>query len=266
MKIATIVADFYDLEAEMKYARANYGLLKQIQAYYECKQIQRYYHSIDKYILLTKAMENGIPESKGKNIIIEGLANSGWISKKVEDKTTDFRTVVYTGQLGPNSCIDALVDAFMNVKNPKARLIITGEGSFSEYIRQKSKIDSRIIFLGIISRDKMIELQRRANLLVNPRRPSTNMTKYSFPSKIMEYMAAITPVLTFRLEGIPEEYYQYCYCVNTDSIESLTQSLEYILSLPQEILDKKATDALSFLLNNKTSHKQIGRLLEFITN
>lgn len=264
MKIVTIVADFYSLEAEIQYAKQNYGFLKLVQAYYECTLMQKYYRTIDKFVLLTNAMQDGIPESKGKSIVIEGLANSQWISTQIIEKKDKIRTVVYTGQLGPNSGIDALVDAFMKVTNQDIRLIITGEGSLANYVVEKSNIDKRIIYLGIVSRNKMIDLQRKATLLVNPRRPSTNMTKYSFPSKIMEYMAAITPVLTFRLEGIPDEYFNYCYCVEQDTIDSFAESITYIMTLPQDVLDKKASEAMLFLKSNKTSQKQIRKLLDFI--
>ena len=94
MVIGTIVADFYDYNAIMEYARKNYGLLKRIQSHIESKGELKIYPSIDKYILLTEAMQEGIPEAVGHNIVMEGLANEDWISDTIIDKSQDSEKIV----------------------------------------------------------------------------------------------------------------------------------------------------------------------------
>mgnify|MGYP003303651866 CR=1 FL=1 len=47
------------------------------------------------------------------------------------------------------------------------------------------------IFTGKIDRSQVLALQRSATVLVNPRRNNEEYTKYSFPSKTMEYLAVI---------------------------------------------------------------------------
>ena len=63
----------------------------------------------------------------------------------------------------------------------------------------------RIEFLGMLPRTDVLELQSKATILVNPRQPVGDFTKYSFPSKTIEYMASGTPLLMYKLPGIPEE-------------------------------------------------------------
>ena len=41
---------------------------------------------------------------------------------------------------------------------------------------------------------------------MNPRSADAEYTKYSFPSKTIEYLATGVPVVMNRLPGIPEEY------------------------------------------------------------
>lgn len=264
MIISTIVADFYDYHAQMEYARKYYGLLKRIHTYLECKSIIKLYSSIDKYILLTKAMEEGIPEALGKNIVMEGLSDGKWISNEISKKSDVIRTIAYTGQLGPNSGVKELIDAFLLTNDKNFRLVITGNGKYADYIKEKSLIDDRIIFKGIVSKDEMLSVQQTATVLINPRTPSTGMTKFSFPSKIMEYFAAGTPVLSYRLDGIPEEYYNYCYAIDCEGINVLSNKISEILSLPQTVLDEKAENALLFLKQNKTAKVQVARVIEFI--
>ena len=38
---------------------------------------------------------------------------------------------------------------------------------------------------------------------VNPRQNNEEFTKYSFPSKTMEYLASGVPVVAYKLDGIP---------------------------------------------------------------
>lgn len=265
MVIGTIVADFYDTKASAEYAKKNYGPLKRLQSYIERNAILKIYPKIDKYILLTAAMQEGIPAAVGHNIVMEGLANEEWIVDNVRDKSNQSTKIVaYTGQLGPNSCVDKLVDAFMLTKNEDYRLVITGKGLYTDYILEKGKQDKRILYKGIVSRSDMIELQRDATLLVNPRTPSTGMTKFSFPSKIMEYMAAGTPVLTYKLDGIPEEYYDVCYSLEEEGARELADKIDELLSKTPNELMEKAKNALLFLKDKKVAHRQVARIIEFL--
>jgi len=53
--------------------------------------------------------------------------------------------------------------------------------------------------------------------------------RYSFPSKLIEYMASATPVLTTRLPGIPPEYEPYVYWIEDDSVEGIEHSLRAVM-------------------------------------
>ena len=142
--------------------------------------------------------------------------------------------------------------------------MICGAGSLQDKITLATKEDKRITFLGLVPREDAVKLQRSATLLVNPRKPNNEITKYSFPSKTMEYLASGTPMLGYKLEGIPEEYYEHYYTIDELDINSLTERIEFVLSLPEGVLNIKAEKARDFILQNKTAKMQVRRLLEFI--
>ena len=71
------------------------------------------------------------------------------------------------------------------------------------------KNNEKIKYFGVIDFESILLRQKNTDLLINPRPSIDEYTKYSFPSKIMEYMASGTPVLTTKLSGIPMEYYDY---------------------------------------------------------
>ena len=66
-------------------------------------------------------------------------------------------------------------------------------------------------YKGVAPNAVIVEEELKATLLVNPRPTGEEYTKYSFPSKNMEYMASGTPVLTTCLPGMPAEYNEYVY-------------------------------------------------------
>ena len=119
-------------------------------------------------------------------------------------------------------------------------------------------------YLGQLRRDEVLKLQKGATLLVNPRTPEGEYTKYSFPSKTMEYMASGVPVLMYRLPGIPEEYFKHCYVVEELGENALTKALERVLSKSTEELTEVGLSARSFILKHKNPIAQMGKVVDFI--
>ena len=68
----------------------------------------------------------------------------------------------------------------------------------------------------------------------------------------------------YRLDGIPEEYYEHIYSIEGNSLDYLANRIQEVLFLPQEELDKKAYKAYQFINNGKTSSKQVSRMMEFL--
>lgn len=260
-KVIEVVSIVTDLVDDMMSFSSNRTILKRIQCYIETRQTKKLYKSIDKFVLLSKHMVDKIPEAQDVFMVMEGLAECGDIRR---NKTTEIRTLLYTGTLEAFAGVADLVEAFRRTTSPNFRLVICGAGSLKDMITLATKEDTRIIFRGLIPREEAVKLQRSSTLLVNPRKPNNEITKYSFPSKTMEYLSSGTPMLGYKLEGIPEEYYEHYYTIDELDINSLTEKMEFVLSLPESELNLKAEKARKFILQNKTTRMQVGRLLEFI--
>ena len=80
----------------------------------------------------------------------------------------------------------------------------------------------------------------------------------------MEYMVSGTPVLTTRLPGMPEEYEQYVYLIEDESVEGLAQTLKIILDKPVEELHQKGQEAKKFVLQNKNNVVQARKVIEMV--
>lgn len=257
--ISSIITELIDFSYM---SAANKSFLKQLQQKRERKLVHKAYNTIDRFILLSKAMEERIPQAVGHSMIMEGLYAGDFMeSKKTETKE---RLLLYTGGLQPYVGVKELVDAFMTIDNPNIRLVICGAGAMADYIQKKRLEDDRIVFEGRVPREKALELQKEATALINPRFSTEEFTKYSFPSKTMEYMASGTPMIGFRLAGIPEEYYEHMYIVPATDTDTIAKTVQCVLELPSDELRSKGREAAQFIKNNKTAKHQATRVLDFL--
>ena len=173
---------------------------------------------------------------------------------------------MYAGQLRNIYGIDYLVKGFVNANIKDLELHIYGKGDYAKELEKICKERSNIKYFGTVPNEIVVQKELEATLLINPRPTGEEYTKYSFPSKNMEYMASGTPVLTTNLPGMPKEYHKYVYIINDESENGMKNSLQTILALPSEALHQKGAEAKNFVLDNKNNIKQAERALEILNN
>lgn len=260
----TIAAIITDLIDDAFNYQSNNTFLKKIQIKREIKAQKESYESIDKFVLLTKAMEEKIPEAVGKNIVVEGICDRSLDDAIPQKVDNGVKSVLYTGTLQKYVGINDFVDAFSLTKNPNYRFIICGAGRSESYIKEKAENDSRIVYKGVVPRETALELQQQATIVVNPRKPTEDITRFSFPSKTIEYLSSGTPMIGYHLEGIPDEYYPHYYSPEDLSNESMAKLIDEVLAKPKEELEEKAKRALRFIKENKNAKSQVAKIIEFL--
>lgn len=220
----------------------------------------------DYYILLADAMSNYLGISDHQWIRIEGMVNPAEHNTKLLRTTSSEKKIVmYAGTLAERYGILNLVNAFSLIKDNDYELWICGAGNTEEKIKEIAQSDSRIHFFGILPRDQVLKLQQKSTLLVNPRSPEGEYTKYSFPSKTMEYLLSGIPCLMYKLPGIPDEYDEHLFYFEGSTANDIKTRIIEICSLPQDILTRKATNAKNFVLHEKNIYKQTKKILDFIS-
>ena len=236
--------------------------LKKIQGYFEYRRIKYGIEEADTFILLAKGMVKYVPRAVDNHVIVEGIAGDD-LPTPVSKDNSCVNILLYTGSLGIHTSVKELVDAFLMTKDDSFRLVICGSGTYEGYIKQKSIEDRRIIFKGNVTRSEAVNLQKCAKVLINPRLPNVPDTPYSFPSKTIEYLVSGTPMIGYKLIGIPEEYYKYFYIPVDESVDALSELITNVLSLPQEELDRRAYEAWNFIINHKNSKCQVLKILNY---
>ena len=219
-----------------------------------------YTSSFTHYVLLTEAMNNLVNVHARPYVVIEGLVP---IDSKYENVSKETpRTVLYAGGLHERYGIRVLIEAFKQIKLRDVQLVLYGNGPMAEELKKED--DPRIVYRGVASNKEIVEAEQRATLLVNPRFTNEEYTKFSFPSKNMEYMASGSPLLTTRLPGMPKEYEPYVFLFEEESIEDYAKKLFEVLSLPEKELQERGRLARQFVLKEKNNKTQANKIIQLI--
>ncbi len=231
------------------------------------KRTEDYFPSFDSFVLLTQYMREVVPCNDSQFIVSEGIYEETVTHRPIHVSDSEDFVLFYGGMLHERFGVKQLVDVFHSISNPKMKLQLCGYGDCVEYVKSLSESDKRIEYLGVIERERVLALEASASLLINPRIPDDNpFTRYSFPSKTMEYFASATPSLIYQLDGIPEEYYRYCYSLDanhTDS-DSLRDKIQEIYSTPISERIKKGQEARHFIIENKNQVIEGKRIFELL--
>ena len=214
-----------------------------------------------------KYMKEVVKCPSDKYIVSEGIYEEQVTKRIPHQENTDTFILFYGGMLYEKFGIMNLVNAFHSIGDANMQLQLCGYGDCVDRVKELSKKDPRIQYLGVFNRDKVLELQSKASLLVNPRIPDDNtFTKYSFPSKTMEYFASGTPTLLYQLDGIPPEYYQYCYSLDEEHTSStdLANKILEIKRIPVEKRLDLAKKARQFVLENKNPRIEAEKIYDLL--
>ena len=215
------------------------------------------------YVFLTEEMNEAVNVNHHPYIVMEGLVD---VDMKVDEnnKKNDKRIVIYAGGLHERYGLRLLVEGFIQADVENSELWLYGSGPFVEELPKYNRQDSRVIYKGVRSNDEVVNAELEATLLVNPRPIHEEFTKYSFPSKNMEYMASGTPLLTTRLPGMPKEYYPYVFLFDEVSVENFASKIREVLSLPEVELHQKGKSAKDWILSNKNNINQTYRIIKLL--
>lgn len=143
-------------------------------------------------------------------------------------------TIVYAGGLSSAYGVDRLVAAVQGIDDTTpVCLKLFGRGDQEDRIRRLMSSDSRIIYGGFVDSDTLWPELCNADLLINPRPTTELFSSLSFPSKLIEYLATGRPVLTTRINSIPQDLNSCYYFIDDESIVGIRNSIRFVIQLPE---------------------------------
>ena len=134
-------------------------------------------------------------------------------------------SVVYAGGLHEGYGVKNLVKAFRSIPGVDLRLELYGNGPLKDWLVEQAAADDRIQPPRLVPPQELPEIYARATVLVQPRQLHQDFVPYSFPSKLIEYMAAGTVVVSTRLLSISSAYEPFVVWCD-DDIAGLRESVE----------------------------------------
>lgn len=222
------------------------------------------YSNFGGFVLMTGLMNCVVNPRDRPHLVMEGLVGQEPDFLESQEITkAEKPTVMYVGALRREYGLDDLVTGFMNVRRRDARLIIYGAGPFAKEITVATRVDKRITYGGRIPVSQVMSEQAKSWILINTRRADDEFTKYSFPSKLLSYMASGTTVLTTQLPGMPQDYADHVYLIDGLGAQGVTDAIERTLALPLDDLRDRGSAAREFVVTQKNNVVQARRILDF---
>ncbi len=220
-----------------------------------------YLQTWDSYILLTETMRDFLPEGC-RTMVLEGLVDPA--SAPLDVPQNDSSIIAYTGVVDRRYGVGLLLDAFLLCGVPDAELWIAGSGPMADELERKANEHPSVRYFGLVSPEEAASIRSKARVLVNPRTSEGRYTRYSFPSKTMEYLLSGKVIVAFMLPGMPEEYRSLLMIPEREDATALAATLrEALLLSPEEALTR-GERGRAFVLNHKDVRRQGERILAFL--
>jgi glycosyltransferase involved in cell wall biosynthesis len=176
------------------------------------------------------------------------------------------RVAMYSGMLNEMNGIPVLLEAFGRIREPGWRFWVYGGGPLADRVREAAAADPRIEYHSWddVPAAEVRRRQRQATVLVNPRPSEQRVNRYTFPSKLMEYLASGTATVSTAMPGIPDEYHAHLDLVREETADGLAQAIVRAGSRPAAERAARGARTREWVLREKGWEHQAERIGDFL--
>lgn len=238
------------------------SFLKKIDVYL----LDRILHLADGYVVLAEAIGNDFLKGK-PYIVVEGIANTDKVPKRIpceREMKRDSITLGYAGALKKDYGIELLISVVKELEHSRIFLKIFGRGPLESICEKAQQECGNIYFGGFLDESSLEKELVNVDLLANLRPPGIEISKYAFPSKIIDYMCHGYLVLSTRMESLPDDYMKHLIIVDDFSVQGVISSIKKFSDMDVKERIRLRTGAQSFIIKEKSSYAQGSRMLKFI--
>lgn len=224
------------------------------------------------------------------NYLIDFYKNNGFSEKKLflMPSTVDterfnvklisplpYQYIAYCGSLTVmKDGVNILIESFSKIfnKHKDINLVLIGAGDTreeEEYIRNLVKtlgLESRVIFMGLLSRTQVPQFLLNAKILALAR-PKSKVADAGFPSKLTEYLSTGNPVVVTSVGEIP--YYlkdnEHAFLTEPGSVDAFAGKLDFVLS-NYDMAKQVGENGRELTRTTFNYNYQAKRLLDFINS
>lgn len=218
----------------------------------------------EKYIVLNKHVIDKYLPGKPYIVVDGGVDEDDIKCYEKEVKKSGEHNILFCGALTEYNGILNLLEAMEYLQDTDIVLDIYGGGYLEDTIKDAAKKNPKIRYYGRVSNQIVMDKQREAWLLINPRVVDDPIATVTFPSKTFEYLLSGTPVLSTKLEAYSDEYNSCMYFSESDTSNSLANSIRKIAEMNSVVLGQKARYAKKFVCEERLWRKQTNKIVLFL--
>ena len=222
------------------------------------KSLFKYSNKLDGYIVLTEGINKVFNKDNKPYLQIDGVSEEMFMKSK---SLIDGQYIYFGGSLMKEYGVYDLIDAFkeLNLKNTK--LVICGHHLDKNGLFEKIENDPSIVYLGPISYEDNLSLERNAILSVNPRPINPQIDEYSIPSKTLESLSMKCLNVTVDNKILKENYSDCIIWSKTSSKDDLKTAINKALSLSKEEKETIVSSGYKKVMQ-RTSQRNISEVVK----
>ncbi|MEO8126893.1 MAG: glycosyltransferase family 4 protein [Bryobacteraceae bacterium] len=220
---------------------------------------------MDRVVAVTDAMIHDFAPDL-PHLILEGgltLADESAAVKTEPQNGPGPFTAIMAGSLDECNGVRIAVEALRLAPDLEIRLVIAGDGPLREFVQTAAQADERICYMGFLSHKAVLDLYRRADLLLNLRITRQVRTPYFFPGKLLEYLSSGTAVLSTDCSHVRRRYSGLLYLTSGEDAQAIATDLQNISALPEADRRLVAGRAQEWMMAHMTWNQQGQRLVKF---
>lgn len=187
----------YDIYDSLPFTRNYPSVIRKIMIWLEKMVVQ----NADTTIIASEERVEQIPyvnREKLEIIYNSPIINDSIRKSEISEKKR-FR-IVYIGGLAPARAIPELLEAIS--MSPDMELIIGGTGALEKVVREYSRTNDNISYIGPQKYETVLQIENDADALTALYDPAIPNHKYASPNKFFEAFALGKPVLMFKDTGM----------------------------------------------------------------
>ena len=202
-----------------------YRILKKNNVSQIYKKIDKY---VDKFVFFTKPMIERFNLENKQYIVSEGISSG--ISKQSANSLNDNKKhIVFIGKLDERNGVGLIYEAAQKINDENVIFDLYGVGG-TELDAFKKSETKNVIIHGFLKPSEVKGILSTANVLLSPRFSDQEYTKYSFPSKMFDYLEAFKPIITFKLDSYPDELDKMLYYPEAENSDALLTTIKEVLN------------------------------------
>lgn len=219
------------------------------------KSIINLFKKYDAYIFLTENLNKEFNLKNKPFIIINGIYSNNK-ANHIKIKTPYF---FFSGALYEKYGVKTLINAFLQTANDY-NLIIAGDGELKNYIVKKSIRVKRLQYVGVLPQNELQTYQESAIANINPRPFTKKMDAFCIPSKMFEYLASGSIVIS-TYHSLLYKDFKPCVLWCEDNENSLIETIDQACDL-DKATRKRMIKYASNVINKKYSLNTVAKNLD----